>query len=265
MKKAVIQAGLSVVVFLGSWMMLSQVNWVEFFEVKESKNQMEQHLGEVLIKEIKAGKELVEDDRVNEVLNDLLEALAEKNNFEAESIRLYVVKDEEVNAFALPDHQMVINTALIQEAERAEELAGVMAHEIAHFEKNHVMKKLVREMGLSVLVGLSSGGAGSDVVKDAGRLISSRAFDREQEQEADDAAVAMLNNCGVSAEHLANFLYLMADYSGNGSSAMAWLSTHPELKARAQRILENQESPEEEKALLPQDEWEALKAALGEL
>ena len=77
---------------------------------------------------------------------------------------------------------------------------------MAHCELNHVMKKLIKEIGLGVLISITTNGNG-DMLREALKVLSSTAFDRDLEREADIKAVEYLNNTGVSAEPFANFLY----------------------------------------------------------
>lgn len=99
----------------------------------------------------------LESDTVLAPLDSLLSHLCEANDIERDKIKLHVVQSNEVNAFAFPDNHLVVFTSLIAKCENQEELCGVMAHEIAHMQKGHIMKKLVKEVGLSALVGMASG------------------------------------------------------------------------------------------------------------
>ena len=73
-------------------------------------------------------------------------------------------------------------------------LSGVIAHELAHIEKKHVIKKLTREIGLSVLVSVISGQSDPGVISQIAKTLSSSAFDRKMEKEADMVGVQYLLN-----------------------------------------------------------------------
>ena len=147
----------------------------------------------------------LESDTVLAPLDSLLSHLCEANDIERDKIKLHVVQSNEVNAFAFPDNHLVVFTSLIAKCENQEELCGVMAHEIAHMQKGHIMKKLVKEVGLSALVGMASGGQSGEVLRSTAKLLSSTAYDRTLESEADKTAVFYLLQSGINPEPLVNF------------------------------------------------------------
>lgn len=262
-KRILLQASLSLIAFFGSWWLLSQVEWTEMLEVEEHSNTLEETLGDILINDLESEYEVIEDQELLSVLDSIVDRLAEDNDFDASSIKVHLVQSEMVNAFAFPDNHLVIHSGLVAQMQQQEELMGVMAHEVAHIRNNHVMQRLIREFGLGVLTGMITGN-GPDVIQQVSRVLSSRAFDREQEEEADREAVAMMNACGISGEHLANFLYILADYSGEGSQVEAWLSTHPELKSRALKVLEwNEADLEVRPAPLSETAWNGFYRELS--
>jgi predicted Zn-dependent protease len=106
-------------------------------------------------------------------------------------------------------------------------------------EKNHVMNKLIKEVGLSVLISMSTGNGNSEAIKSAIKQISSSAYDRKLETEADLTAVDYLEKAGIDPEPFANFLYRLADETKNLPSQIYWISTHPESKDRAENIIEH--------------------------
>ena len=84
------------------------------------------------------------------------------NSIDRGKIKVHVLENSEVNAFALPAGHLVIYSGLIDDAGSAEELSGVICHELAHITEKHVMKSLAKELGLSVLISATTG-EGSDV------------------------------------------------------------------------------------------------------
>src|SRR5690606_8652338 len=122
-------------------------------------------------------------------------------------------------------------------AENPEELIGVIGHEIAHVELDHVMKKLIKEIGLSVLVSMTTGRSGSEVIKETTRILSSSAFDRSLEKEADLKAVEYLAKAGIAAHFFADFLNRLAKDEDKTSTYLSWISSHPDSKGRSEYIL----------------------------
>ena len=99
-----------------------------------------------------------------------------------EIIKVHVLNKDEINAFALPNGHLIIYSGLINNSGNQEELTGVICHEIAHIELNHVMKKLIKEIGLSVLISMTTGKGGSEIIKETAKMLSSSAFDRKLEK-----------------------------------------------------------------------------------
>jgi predicted Zn-dependent protease len=131
---------------------------------------------------------------------------------------------------------MVVYTGLLEYAKNAEEVAGVMAHEIGHMEKNHVMKKLVKEIGMEMLFTIAAGDAGNDISRETAKVLSSTAFDRKHEREADAFAVETLANANIDPQHLSNFFFRLAR-KDNLPEELAWISTHPDTKERSAEII----------------------------
>ena len=133
----------------------------------------------------------------------------------------------------------MVYSGLITDCENEAELCGVISHELAHIEKHHVMNKLVKEMGLSVLISMSTGNGQAETIKTIIKQLSSSAYDRELETEADFTAVDYLIKAGIAPEPFANFLYRLAEESKVLPKQLYWISTHPESKERAEKIIEH--------------------------
>jgi predicted Zn-dependent protease len=134
---------------------------------------------------------------------------------------------------------LVIYTGLIAACENEAELYGVIGHELAHMEKNHVMNKLIKEIGLSVLISMTTGNGNAEMIKEAIKHLSSTAYDRSLETEADLTAVEYLEKASINPEPFANFLYRLADETKHLPSQIYWISTHPESKERAEEIIQH--------------------------
>jgi predicted Zn-dependent protease len=149
----------------------------------------------------------------------------------------------------------VLTSGIIQEAKNAEELCGVIAHELAHMEQNHVMKKLGKEIGFSVLMTVTSGG-GAEVVRQILHLLSSTAYDRELEEEADRLAVDYLAKAGIDPLPFSDFMFRIANGEEGNTTYFDWISTHPNSEERAGYIFECAKAKDvEETPVLSQNTW----------
>jgi beta-barrel assembly-enhancing protease len=261
MKKIIFQGIIIVVSFGALYASLRTLNWVEIFKVKQFNNSTEKKLGDMLSRMF-LDKE-VKKRTVTNTMDSILRRLCEANHIDRDEIKLHVVKRDDINAFALPDKHIVVFTGLIEEAENESELTGVIAHELAHVRLNHVMRKLVKEIGLSVLISAAGGRGGSDVAREAAKLLSSSAYDRKLEKEADMKGVDYMIRANINPEPLADFLFKLAGRQPDISRRLAWISTHPDSKERSEYILEYCSGIKRtDKPILSATTWDALKESV---
>lgn len=263
MKKTIIQGVLTVVLFFGTWFALNQIDWVKVFKVQQITDKTEQKLGEVFWEVFKK----TETENTNKLtvnsIDSLVTLICKSNNIDREKIKVHILNKDEINAFALPNGHLIVFSGLISDSDSQEELAGVICHEIAHIELNHVMKKLVKEIGLSVLIAMTTGNGGSEVIKETAKMLSSSAFDRSLEKEADIKAVDYLVNAKINPKPFANFLYKLSDKENEATKYLTWISTHPDSKERADYIIEYSKGKLTDfKPILSNKTWAKLKEEL---
>jgi len=237
--KAAIQLFLFVALFFAAWALLDRVDLVGLFRVGDISRENEEKLGELIVESLTAGHREIGDTAVTGMTNAILARLCDANGIGDTTIRLHVVRNSEVNAFALPAGRMIINSGLIDYCRSPEEVAGVVAHEMAHIEHRHVMKKLVKEVGLAMLMAIAGGQSGGDIVRQTARTLSSTAFDRDLERDADTTAVGYMANAGIDPGALAGFLYRLSQEKVDLPGAFEWISTHPKSGDRAADILKS--------------------------
>ena len=236
-KKIILPGFIILIAFFGLFLALSQVDFVSYFHVKEIRSSSENKIGDLIWEEISSTSDVISNDSITETLDKLIAPICEKNNIEKDSLKIHIVVNDDINAFALPDNHLVVFTGLIKECKNQEALQGVLGHEIAHIANNHVMKKLSKEIGLSVLLSATTGGKGSAVVKEILKSLSSSAYDRTLEKEADMASVDYLLKADINPEPFADFMFELAQQK-DLSDSLYWISSHPESEERAKYILE---------------------------
>ena len=239
MKKILIEFLLSVALIAAVWFGLSRVDWMNLLNIEKTTEATEEKIGDLFWKMLKNTETEISSDSIVAQVDSMLTKICKANSIERSSVKLHILLKDEINAFALPNHHLVIYSGLISSCENEAELYGVIGHELAHMEKNHVMNKLVKEIGLSVLISMSTGNGNAEVIKEAIRQLSSTAYDRKLETEADLTAVEYLEKSGINPEPFANFLYRLADETKHIPRQIYWISTHPESKERAEKIIEN--------------------------
>lgn len=252
--------GLSIVgAFVGIWLLLSQINFVGFLKIDKMANKTETSIGDAIWDDIKTTEKIIVNDSISKTIDKLLKPICDENEIERDSLKIHIIQNSEVNAFALPNGHLVVYAGLINEAKNEQALIGVLGHEIAHIEKNHVMKKLSKEIGLSVILSMTTGGKDPGVLKQIMQSLSSSAYDRSLEEEADIASVEYMTNSKINPAPFADFLYEMS-FTSEVPSQLSWLSTHPESEERAKYILEYIKGKKfDKKTILSESDWKNFK------
>ncbi len=170
------------------------------------------------------------------------------------SYNVRVLNVDMANAIALPGGQIFIFKGLLDEANTVEEVAGVLAHEMAHVNFRHPMHGMVHQTGLGVLANLMFGGSSLGEVSS---FLMSTSYTREAESEADEAAITVLKNAGISTQGFADFFErLHAKEEEHGIGLPSFLSTHPPSDKRAELASGSLPSSVQ---ILSDDQWQALK------
>lgn len=266
MSKIAIRGILILVSFLGTWFLLKQVNWVGLVninDIKENRNiqKLEKELGKLMISEFKSEAESVENPYVIQTIDSLVTRICKPNQIDSETIRVYIFKNPIVNAFALPDRQLVIYTGLIEKAETPEALSGVIAHELAHIERKHVMESLIKELGLGVLLSLISGQSDLSITTEIVQIVSSSAFSREMEKEADLLGVDYLIESQINPQPFAE---LMKTFGKGEFSALKWIQSHPMSKEREEYIMEKARNAKVSfTEIISPSTWESFKKEIS--
>ena len=263
MKKIVLQGLLLIVLFFSIWSVLQQINWITVLKIEQVSKKTEEKLDELLWETIKTTENENTNSLVLKSVDSLVTRICDLNDINRSKIKFNVINKSEVNAFAMPNGRLVIYSGLITASDNQEELAGVLCHEIAHIQLNHVMKKLMKEIGLSTLLSITTGSNGSELMKETGKVLSSTSFDRSLEKEADIRAVEYLTKAEINPEHFAHFLYKINDSESKIMNYLTWISTHPDSKKRAEYIIDHSKNNKIKNVPVLKDEtWNKVKELL---
>lgn len=259
MKKSFIQGLITILLFFATWYALTQINWMNIFKVQQVTDKTEQKIGELFWEVFKKSEKEIKNTHVVNSVDSVVTHICKSNKIDRSKLKIHVLDKGDINAFALPNGHLIIYSGLILNSDNQEELAGVICHEIAHIELNHVMKKLVKEIGLSVLISMTTGNSSAEVIKEAAKMLSSSAFDRSLEKEADIKAVDYLVNANVNPEPFADFLFKLSDTEHEATKYFTWISTHPDSRERAEYIIQYSKGKETEyKPVLSIETWDKL-------
>jgi predicted Zn-dependent protease len=156
--------------------------------------------------------------------------LKHANDFEW---KLYIIQDDAtLNAFCTPGGYIYVYTGLIKYLDNASSLAGVLGHEMAHADQRHSTEQLTKQYGLSLLVAVVAGTTNAGQLAEIAAGLTSLAFSREHETDADKHSVKYLCPTEYRAEGAADFFQKM---SGEPQPP-AFLSTHPNPDNRVTNI-----------------------------
>jgi predicted Zn-dependent protease len=152
----------------------------------------------------------------------------------------YVVDDPSVNAFAIPGGHIYVNRGLIAQADRANMLAGVMAHEMSHVVARHVIKQAEQTQVIgaigSILLGQNPNGLAVLVANVAAGGAMAR-FSRADEKQADDMGLDLMTRAGYDPHGMLDmFQKLLALDQGGNSSVARFFADHPGTTDRIRDI-----------------------------
>lgn len=149
--------------------------------------------------------------------------------------KLYIIKDDATqNAFCTPGGYIYVYTGLIKYLDNASSLAGVIGHEMAHADKRHSTQQLTAQYGFSLLVSVIAGTTGQDQLAQIVGSLSSLAYSRDHEKEADKYSVIYLCPTQYRADGAADFFQKIID--SGAPQPPAFLSTHPSPDNRVANI-----------------------------
>ena len=233
--------------------------------------QQEQALGRELSQEIEANCKLLDDAVVNEYVNRLGQRLVRHSDAKVPFI-IKVLDSDDVNAFALPGGYFYVNTGLILAAETEAELAGVMAHEIAHVAARHGTRGATRSqiwnlasMSL-VFVGGPIGFAAREVTSIAMPMTFMK-FSRGFEREADLLGIEYEYAAGYDPEAFIDFFERISVQRKKPNFIARAFASHPMNDDRIRRAQKEIATmlPEHDEYIVNTSEFDQVKARLVQL
>ena len=203
----------------------------------------EYKIGRMILKGLRDAGEIVEDPEVNEYIQSVGSRIASFAHEGAQRFTFFVVKDTSINAFALPGGFIGINAGLLTATANESELAGVLAHEIAHVTQRHIARS-VQNAGRSnmasaaavlaaILLGATTGMPadallGTITAAQSLAVQSQINFTRTNEAEADSVGMSFLASAGFDPYGMPSFFWTLHQRSGNaGAMIPELLRTHP--------------------------------------
>lgn len=200
----------------------------------------ERRLGERIMQEARRDPSYLDDPEIRDYANTLGGRLVARSDAPRQEFEFFVIRDPQINAFALPGGFIGIHTGLLLAAQSESEVAGVLAHEIAHVTQRHIARMIGQQsqsqlMSIAALaVAILAARSNSQVAEaalafgQAGVVQSQLNFTRENEREADRVGVQILEAAGFDSRGMGMFFERLQRatriYEGGAPS---YLRTHP--------------------------------------
>ncbi|WP_179116670.1 M48 family metalloprotease [Solemya velum gill symbiont] len=201
----------------------------------------ERKLGRAFMRYVHANTNVVKDTMLTGYLQSLGDRLASKAQLGAGSFNFFLVDDMLINAFAGPGGYIGVHTGLILEAETEDELAAVVAHEIAHVSQRHIARMVqeAEQMAMpaagmllaAILLGAATGGAGAMAMAAGGQAALMQKqinFTRANEREADNIGIQILAKSKHDTRAMATFFQRLGRATNSGGVTLPeFLLSHP--------------------------------------
>jgi predicted Zn-dependent protease len=241
----------------------------------ELSPQMERKIGESIMNEIRLHESsYIDDPEVGDYLNALGRRIVAAGPQASGHFHFFALQDDSINAFAMFGGFIGVNSGTLLTAQSESEVAGVIAHEIAHVTQNHLVRQIANERQMtlpSILVMLagvlaarsnSSVAAASIVGAQAGVVQSQLAFTRDYEREADRVGFQMLQDAGFDPRGMAEFFERL-QRAGRlyESNAPVYLRSHP-LTVERLSDMQNRAQSSAYKQVVNSVDFELVRAKL---
>lgn len=238
----------------------------------------ENKLGESVSAQYRISHTLMPRDKSDALLKPLTGALVNALPNSPYHYQFTIVNDGTLNAFALPGGFVTIHSGLILKAESADELLGVLAHEISHVEERHGVRSIVNNAGIYILASAIFGDVSGllATVSSAAPMLLSQQYSRRFETDADEKAAKLMARAHIDPEGLPRFFEKMIaeekatldkieseEARTAYKTAMVFLSTHPASDERMKHLRELTKTHDDHYIQL-NNEFKALQKAVKE-
>lgn len=231
--------------------------------------EKEMQIGRQMAMQVEQQAKMVEDPVVTEYVNRVGQNIVLHSDAKV-PFTIKVIDSEEINAFALPGGFFFVNKGLLLAADNESELAGVMAHEIAHVTARHAMeaqgKGSLINYGMlaTVILGVP---VAAPIIQNGGNILAGLAqlkFTRGAESEADNLGVQYMYASGYDPNGMATMFEKLASMNKKKPGALARLfSTHPQPGDRQSNSLQiAARFPEKEEYIISTSEFQRVKSHL---
>lgn len=202
----------------------------------------EHRIGRMILRGLRDAGKVVDDPEINEYVQAVGERIASYAHEGGHRFTFFVIRDAGINAFALPGGYIGVNAGLVTATDNESELAGVLAHEIAHVTQRHIARSIqnagrtnmasAAAVLATILIGVTTG-MPSDML--LGTITAAQglaaqqqiSFTRTNEAEADRVGIGFLAEAGFDPGAMPTFFWTLQQRYGAGTTIPDLLRTHP--------------------------------------
>ena len=222
-------------------------------------------LGDAVVGHLVPPGKRCEDARRQQALEAIVSALLRGAPGQPYRFRLTVVDDASVNAFAAPGGALVLFRGLLERTARAEELAGVLAHEIQHVLHRHGTRMVFQRASTGLLLAAVAGDVSGLMAfgLETARTLGDLRYSRQNEEEADRDGLRMLMAAGIDPGGMLEFFRKVATRETAMGAPPRYLSSHPPSADRVERLKALAAAAPPAPPLLPDSDWADVTKVCG--
>lgn len=203
-------------------------------------------LGRKAQQEVRRQVPALRDATVNRYIDSLGARIASRADGPRYPYSFDVVNRRDINAFALPGGPIWVHRGLIDAAQNESQLAGVIAHEVAHIANRHAAEQMTKgtfaNLGLGLLGAFLGDGRGAQLAQLGAGFAANATmmkFSRDHEREADLRALRYMKSAGYDPRGMVEFLRVLRHRQGRDpGSVQTFFSSHPAPAERVRRLQE---------------------------
>ena len=187
--------------------LFSSMDTLTGIAAKQVPAEWERKMGETVYAQYQIGEQLMSEEDTKKHLLPIVDSLLQALDNPRFTPQFSIVNDPEINAFALPGGFVVINSGLILAADSADEMLGVLAHELSHVTEQHSIRNIISAASVYLSIDLFLGDVSGllAMLADAAPLLLNQQFSRGFEREADVKGYELLTRANIDPRGLASF------------------------------------------------------------
>ncbi len=197
--------------------------------------EWEQQLGESVY------SKMVSEESINETDTKLINDFFKKLNYPTDyNIRVVVVKDNIVNAYALPGGRIVVYEGILRKMDDYRELTALLSHEFSHVQLKHSTRNIARSLSSALLLSVLFGDASgiTAIVIENADAVKQLGYSRQLEEDADRNGLALMKKRSIDPHGMKELFETLQKESEGEEDGYKFLSTHPLTKDRIKFVNE---------------------------